>query len=299
MMSSTDMAPYLSLRDQLKLCIALPPLSRQRASAALLGALDDKIDLNRKMSATLESVALALFKSWFVDFDPVLAKSEGGDPGLPIEIAAIFPDSFEESELGRIPKGWSAAPLSEILEESIERIGNQAAPEYSSTNEGLQLRSVRFKKTLSRSATRNKLIRRGYFVFGLSRKVLNFGIMRDELGSVSPAYKVFRVVNPSVPPAMLERLMRASPSYYYRAISASSREGQAVSTQALGVLKIVQPPQAIQDWFFSIEMALAQRMKAAERESHTLSSIRNALLPKLISCEICEADAERVVERST
>ena len=86
--------------------VPAPPLPEQRAIAHILGTLDDKIELNRRMNETLEAIARALFKSWFVDFDPVRAKAEGRDPGLPKHLADLFPDSFEDSELGEIPKGW-------------------------------------------------------------------------------------------------------------------------------------------------------------------------------------------------
>ena len=76
--------------------------------------MDDKIELNRKMNETLEATARAIFKSWFVDFDPVRAKAEGRNPGLPAPIAALFPDSFEDSELGDIPTGWSAGSLADF-----------------------------------------------------------------------------------------------------------------------------------------------------------------------------------------
>jgi len=98
------------------LFVPTPPLSEQRVIAHILGTLDDKIELNRRMNETLEQVARALFKSWFVDFDPVRAKSEGRDPGLPSEIADLFPDSFENSELGEIPKGWRVETLGDVLE---------------------------------------------------------------------------------------------------------------------------------------------------------------------------------------
>ncbi|MHB1000824.1 MAG: restriction endonuclease subunit S [Armatimonadota bacterium] len=92
-----------------ELCI--PPLSEQRTIAHILNTLDDKIELNRQMNETLEEIACAIFKSWFVDFDPVRAKAEGRDPGLPKNIADLFPDSFEDSEIGEIPKGWKTVPL--------------------------------------------------------------------------------------------------------------------------------------------------------------------------------------------
>ena len=94
----------------------LPPLEEQRAIARVLGALDDKIELNRRMSETLEEMARALFRSWFVDFDPVRAKTEGRPSGLPPDLDALFPASFEASELGEIPAGWEVKALGEIVE---------------------------------------------------------------------------------------------------------------------------------------------------------------------------------------
>ncbi len=96
------------------LVVPIPPLPEQRAIAHILGTLDDKIELNRKMNETLEAMARALFKSWFVDFDPVRAKAAGRDTGLPKHIADLFPDSFVDSELGEIPKGWDVLSLDEI-----------------------------------------------------------------------------------------------------------------------------------------------------------------------------------------
>jgi type I restriction enzyme, S subunit len=94
--------------------ITLPPLPEQKAIAHILGTLDDKIELNRKTNETLEAIAKALFKSWFVDFDPVRAKAEGRPTGLPAEISDLFPDSFEESELGEIPRGWRVSCIGGI-----------------------------------------------------------------------------------------------------------------------------------------------------------------------------------------
>lgn len=95
--------------------IPLPSLAEQHAIAHILGKLDDKIELNRRMDETLEAMARALFKSWFVDFDPVHAKADDRDPGLPKEIADLFPNSFEDSEMGEIPKGWEVGYLEDAL----------------------------------------------------------------------------------------------------------------------------------------------------------------------------------------
>ena len=88
----------------------------QRVIAHILGTLDDKIELNRRMNATLEAMARALFKSWFVDFDPVRAKVEGRDTGLPREIADLFPDGFEESAVGEVPRGWRVGTLGDVAD---------------------------------------------------------------------------------------------------------------------------------------------------------------------------------------
>ncbi|MGB9624671.1 MAG: restriction endonuclease subunit S [Phycisphaerae bacterium] len=96
--------------------VAVPPLPIQRRIAAVLGALDDKIELNRRMNRTLEAMAAAIFKSWFIDFDPVHAKAEGRDTNLPAEIADLFPDSFEDSPIGPIPKGWTVSKLGDLIE---------------------------------------------------------------------------------------------------------------------------------------------------------------------------------------
>lgn len=94
--------------------VPIPSLKEQRRIAHILGTLDDKIELNRRMNKTLEEMARALFKSWFVDFDPVRAKAEGRDTGLPTHLADLFPDRLADSELGEIPEGWGVAPIGAI-----------------------------------------------------------------------------------------------------------------------------------------------------------------------------------------
>ena len=101
----------------------LPPPNEQQAIAHILGTLDDKIELNRRMNETLEAMARALFKSWFVDFDPVRAKAEGRDPGLPKHLADLFPDSFEDSELGEIPKGWRIVRVADLADINARTLG--------------------------------------------------------------------------------------------------------------------------------------------------------------------------------
>jgi len=113
--SSQSTRQYVSLRTQRELSILLPSIDEQRHIAHVLGTLDDKIELNRRMNRTLEAIARAIFKSWFVDLDPVHAKAEGREPiGMNPETAALFPDSFQDSPLGKIPKGWEATSLGDV-----------------------------------------------------------------------------------------------------------------------------------------------------------------------------------------
>jgi type I restriction enzyme, S subunit len=127
--STTRAAVYV--RD-----LAVPPLAEQKAIAAMLGALDDKIELNRRMNVTLEAMARALFQSWFVDFDPVRAKQEGRPPaGLDESDAALFPDQFQDSEIGEIPQGWELRSLYDTA-----RFVNGAAfrsTDFCAANDGL------------------------------------------------------------------------------------------------------------------------------------------------------------------
>ena len=112
----TDMAEYVSLGDQRRMYITLPPLSEQRAIAHVLGTLDDKIELNRRMNETLEEMARALFKSWFVDFDPVRAKMDGRwrrGESLPTDLYDLFPNRMVPSELGEIPDGWEVGNVAD------------------------------------------------------------------------------------------------------------------------------------------------------------------------------------------
>ena len=97
--------------------LTIPPLSDQKAISEILGSLDDKIELNRKTNETLEAMARATFKSWFIDFDPVHAKSKGRQPdGMDAGTAKLFPSSFQESEIGKVPKGWKVASLTDLIE---------------------------------------------------------------------------------------------------------------------------------------------------------------------------------------
>ena len=111
---NTTVQATLNLSDLKKIEISVPEVASQKAIAHILGTLDDKIELNQKMNQNLEEIAKAIFKSWFVDFDPVRAKAVGRPTGLPPEISGLFPDELMDSEIGEIPRGWDIAPLDQI-----------------------------------------------------------------------------------------------------------------------------------------------------------------------------------------
>lgn len=121
---------YTNLPTIRQLPAIIPPLPEQRRIAKILGDLDDKIELNRRMNETLEAMARALFKSWFVDFDPVRAKMEGRQPGgMDAETAALFPDKLVDSELGMIPEGWKVGAVSDFVEVERSAINPAQYPE--------------------------------------------------------------------------------------------------------------------------------------------------------------------------
>ena len=112
--ATTTAQPTLNLHDVEEILIPWPSRQTRDRLTNILRTLDEKIDLNRRMNKTLEAMARAIFKSWFMDFDPVRAKAEGRDPGLPKYIADLFPDRFEDSELGESPAGWRVRSFSEV-----------------------------------------------------------------------------------------------------------------------------------------------------------------------------------------
>jgi len=122
--------PFISQGDARNVRVALPPLPEQRRIAHILGTLDDKIELNRRMNETLEEMAHAFFKSWFVDFEPVRAKAEGRDPGLPPHLADLFPDRLVDSELGEIPEGWEVTELPSLADVTSGGTPRTSVSEY-------------------------------------------------------------------------------------------------------------------------------------------------------------------------
>jgi type I restriction enzyme S subunit len=283
-----------------------PPLeeNEQRAIAHILGTLVDKIELNRRMNETLEAMARALFKSWFVDFDPVRAKVAGRDPGLPKPIADLFPDSFEDSELGEIPKGWAVEPLSNITtvitkgttptqaETGTDDDADDAI-NYVRVNAIDESGAVLFDKltTIHESvhlgALKRSVLQAGDVLYTIAGTIGRTAIVDESLLPANTNQAV-AIVRPkkAIPAAFLLMTMQADA---FREELHSNIVHAVQANLSLGVLSraraVVPPEDSLQQLFRPIA-DLTRRVASIRDQSRTLVALRDALLPKLISGQI-------------
>lgn len=240
----------------------------QHRIASILSSLDRKIELNNKINADLEEMAQAIFKNWFVDFEP-------------------FKDGkFVDSELGMIPEGWKVVVFDNILKVTTTKTGKEGIPEYSVTNTGIHPRDEKFTKNLSKSSAKNKLIRKGNLVFGMSREILNWGIMKEEVGGVSSAYNVYIVDEKIVSTTYLECFIAQRMDYFADLIKPASREGQGVDKALLMKKIICIPPSEVLDVFLEKYNSIMHLTEIRNQENSRLSLLRDTLLPRLMSGEL-------------
>ena len=277
-----------------------PPLLEQRAIAHILGTLDDKIELNYRMSETLEAMARALFKSWFVDFDPVRAKMEGRDPGLPKPLADLFPARLVDSELGEIPEGWEVGTLGDVAEHT--RRGIQPNKIGLDTPyialEHMPKRCI----ALSDWGTADGLesnkfeFRQGEILFGKLRPYFH------KVG-VAPIDGVCStdivVVGPRGSQWFGFALGHASSIEFVEYTNAASTGTKMPRTSwnDMARYELVLPLEPVAAAFTGLVQPSVDRIIAGIRESRTLSALRDALLPKLISGELRVKDAEKLIGR--
>ena len=287
----TDMAEYVSLTDQRCMFITLPPVVEQRDIAHILGTLDDKIELNRRMNATLEAMARALFRSWFVDFDPVRAKMEGRDTGLPKDIADLFPDRLVDSELGEIPEGWMAGTLGDIVSLNPESWGTGNPPksvayvDLTNTKWGCIERVEAYPWEQAPSRAR-RVLRKGDTMVATVRPGNGSFALIDEDGLTGSTG--FAVLRP--------RRVHARELVWCAATSSDSIDRLAHLADG-GAYPAVRPdavlatPVVLADCrarmaFASSTAAQLDRIETNKRASRLLASLRDALLPKLVSGEL-------------
>jgi type I restriction enzyme S subunit len=277
----------------------LPPLAEQKAIAAVLGALDDKIELNRRMNATLEAMARALFQSWFVDFDPVRRNKHEGRRTKD-ETDALFPDSFQDSELGPIPFGWEVSKLKDIT----SKIGSGATPRGGSevyVDEGPAL--IRSQNVYDHE----------FHWAGLARltdksasELKNVEVMKDDVLLNITGDSILRtcVVDPSVLPARVNQhvaIIRAikgiPPRYLHLYLVQDSIKSfligmsagatrHAITKGHLESTDVLKPSAQVLAAFEKLTTPWFQRIDANRTQSRILDILRDTLLPKLLSGRI-------------
>lgn len=205
----------------------------------LINLKQSKSDLAKEIDATVKKTLDEIFKYWFIDYN---FQNENGLPYS--ETDGIM----QETECGLIPQGWSVRKMGDFLTESKEKVGERLdIPEFSTTNRGVYPRSEKFNKQLSNNSSKNKVIYRGCIIFGMSREIFNFGVMKDSIGSVSPAYHVYKIDDSIINPVFLELLMRNCPDYFLSLIKPGAREGQVLDKEELSKKLIVVPTLEVQN----------------------------------------------------
>ncbi len=282
--------PLSTLRQAV---LPVPPLSEQRTIARILGTLDDKIELNRRMNETLEAMAQALFKAWFVDFDPVRAKAEGRDTGLPQHIGDLFPDAFEDLELGEIPKGWEVIPLPDAIDVNPARSlrKGEVAPYLDMANMPMQGHvpdrvidrpygsGMRFVNGDTLVARITPCLENGKTAF------VDF-LEDGQVGWGSTEYIVLRP-KPSLPEEFAYCLGRSDAFRQFAIHRMTGSSGrQRVPADSLRHFYLAMPPQAVTERFGWTVRPLFARARGAMLESRVLAELRDFLLPKLISGEL-------------
>jgi restriction endonuclease S subunit len=284
--------------------IPLPALSEQCTIAHILGSLDDKIELNRRMNETLEAMARAIFKSWFVDFEPIRAKAEGRDPGLPKYIANLFPNRIEDSELGEIPAGWRIASLehlcrhiamgpfgSDIKTDNFVEAGVPVIRGGNLTN-GFVDEEFVFVSEQKADELRNANAFSGDIVITHRGTLGQVGLIPRR--SRFPRYVVSQSqmvlsANPSVatPCFLFEYL--CSPDGQNQLLANTSQTGVpaiARPTTSLKAIRLVCPPFDVLQSFETLISPLSDRAITNQLECRTLTALRDSLLPKLLSGEV-------------
>jgi len=276
------------------LIIPLPPLPEQRRIAKILGDLDDKIELNRKMNETLEHMARALFKSWFIDFDPVRAKMEGRMPeGMDADTAALFPSRLVESELGLVPEGWSAKPLPDVIEVNPRRTlkSGTVAPYLDMKNLPTQGHSA--EEVVDRRFASGTKFQNGDTLLARITPCLENGktgfvdFLKDgEVGWGSTEYIVF-APKPPLPPQFGYLLARSDALRAHAIQNMTGTSGrQRVPTECFSTFWLAVPPTDIDERFDELTAPLMAQIKSNIHQSRTLASLRDTLLPKLMRGEV-------------
>lgn len=282
-----------------KMIIPLPPRKEQQGIVSILGTLDDKIELNRKTNETLEAMAKALFKSWFVDFDPVRAKAEGRPTGLPAEMSDLFPDSFEDSELGEIPCGWKVKSLDKVAH-FLNGLALQKFPPEDGAPTLPVIKIAQLKKGDSIGADRcstavpsDYVVRDGDMLFSWSGS-LAVDIWCGGDGALNQ--HLFKVTSKTYGKWFFYQWVKHHlPEFQEIAQGKATTMGHIQRHHLSEAMALIPKPSllAAMDSAFA---PLLDRAFGLRKQSNDLATTRDALLPKLISGELRIPDAEKMLE---
>jgi type I restriction enzyme, S subunit len=285
--------------------LRIPPLTEQRAIADVLGTLDAKIELNQRMNETLTAIPRALFKSWFVDFDPVRAKAERRETNLPRNIADLFPNSFAVKDTHEIPAGWQLRPIGELAtvsggstpstkEESYWEGGTHcwATPkDLSSLTTPVLLNTERKITDAGLAQIASGLLPAGSVLMS-SRAPIGYLAVSEVPVAVNQGFIAMQPA-PGVSNLFLLRWTEwAHDLIISRANGSTFLE---ISKSSFRPILVTTPPDAVMKEFDRIVRPLYSRMVSNEISSRTLTGLRDTLLPRLISGELRVPDAERIV----
>jgi type I restriction enzyme S subunit len=278
----TDMAAYVSLTAQRELHLRLPSARVQQRIADVLGALDDKIALNRRTSQTLENLATTLFKSWFIDFGPVQAKRDGRHPvGVPALALPFFPEHFQDTDLGPIPKGWRVTRLGDVLE--LKRGYDLPARDRTAGR-------CPIVSSSGPSGTHAEFKCRGP------------GVVTGRYGTIGEVFYVDQDFWPLNTTLYVRDFKRTNPLFAYHLLKCVDLHAYSDKAAVPGINRndvhlerVVEPPSELLATFADVVQPMRERMSCAERESVTLASLRDLLLPALLAGEVTIKQAERAV----
>ena len=298
---------HVTKRDLKNLRVAAPDSSEQRAIAHVLGTLDDRIELNRRMNETLEAMARALFKSWFVDFDPVRAKMEGRDTGLPQEIADLFPDRLVDSAIGEIPEGWEVFKLDRLADHHTKSTSPLRSPEEEYEHFSIpaydagQCPSIELGAAIRSNKT--VLRRDAVLLSKLNPRIPRVWIPADSKGRPQVCSTEFLVFTPR-PPSNRSILFSLFADQSFRAllksmVTGTSKSHQRVPPKALKTQEVLAGSPRVFRVFGEVIGSMLEGVLKNRSEVTTLAALRDTLLPNLISGDIRVPDAERVLESAT
>ena len=308
--------PHISARQIKEFEFSLPPLPEQRVIAHILGTLDDKIGLNRRMNETLEAMARALFKSWFVDFDPVRAKIAGRDTGLPKHLAGRFPDRLVDSELGLIPEGWEVKTFSECVE--VVRglsykgsgLSSDGVPMHNlnSIYEGGGYKHDGLKGYDGEHKSQH-VVRAGDLIVanteqGHDRLLIGYAaiVPTSFVNETLFSHHIYRVRPKDCMALTSNYLCQLLNTRVMHEIVSGFANGTTVNmlpVDALQTPQLIVPAKPILATFNDLAEAAHRRHEEMIDESRTLAALRDALLPNLISGELRVRGAKRFIARTT